>query len=107
MGRSYLSRHLGRRRCWLVGSQLLLIGTIAFLGTRDPLFAPFMVGFAALLVAFASATQDIVIDAFRVQSLPADEQAAGMASYVAAYRMGMLAAGAGVIGFRRGSSRRA
>lgn len=94
----YLSRRLGRRRGWLVGSQMLLMGTIAFLGTRDPLSAPLMVGLAALLVAFASATQDIVIDAFRVQSLPADEQAAGMASYVAAYRVGMLASGAGVIG---------
>jgi PAT family beta-lactamase induction signal transducer AmpG len=58
-----------------------------------------MVGFAALLVAFVSATQDVVVDAFRVQSLPTDEQAAGMASYVAAYRIGMLASGAGVIGF--------
>ena len=94
----YLSRRLGRRRGWLVSSQLLLMGTIAFLGTRDPLSAPLMVGFAALLVAFASATQDIVVDAFRVQSLPTDEQAAGMASYVAAYRVGMLVSGAGVIG---------
>jgi PAT family beta-lactamase induction signal transducer AmpG len=94
----YLSRRLGRRRGWLVGTQLLLMGTIVFLGTRDPLSAPLMVGLAALLVAFASATQDIVIDAFRVQSLPADQQAAGMASYVAAYRVGMLASGAGVIG---------
>jgi PAT family beta-lactamase induction signal transducer AmpG len=95
----YLSRRLGRRRSWLVSSQLLLMGTIVFLGTRDPLSAPLMVGLAALLVAFASATQDVVVDAFRVQSLAADEQAAGMASYVAAYRVGMLASGAGVIGF--------
>jgi len=94
----YLSRRLGRRRGWLVGSQLLLMGTIVFLGTREPLSAPLMVGLAALFVAFASATQDIVIDAFRVQSLPADQQAAGMASYVAAYRVGMLTSGAGVIG---------
>lgn len=94
----YLSRRLGRRRGWLVASQLLLMGTIAFLGTRDPVSAPLAVGFAALLVAFASATQDIVVDAFRVQSLPTDEQAAGMASYVAAYRVGMLVSGAGVIG---------
>lgn len=93
-----LSRRLGRRRAWLVASQLVLMATILFLGTRDPLAAPLMVGFAALLVAFASATQDIVVDAFRVQSLPTDEQAAGMASYVAAYRVGMLASGAGVIG---------
>lgn len=93
-----LSRRLGRRRAWLVASQLVLMATILFLGTRDPLAAPLMVGLAALLVAFASATQDIVVDAFRVQSLPTDEQAAGMASYVAAYRVGMLASGAGVIG---------
>jgi MFS transporter, PAT family, beta-lactamase induction signal transducer AmpG len=89
---------LGRRRSWLVATQLLLMATILFLGTRDPLASPLMVGAAALFVAFASATQDIVVDAFRVQSLPTDEQAAGMASYVAAYRMGMLASGAGVIG---------
>lgn len=95
----YLSRRLGRRRGWLVASQLVLMATIVFLGTRDPLSAPLMVGIAALLVAAASATQDIVIDAFRIQSLPGDEQAAGMASYVAAYRVGMLASGAGVIGF--------
>jgi MFS transporter, PAT family, beta-lactamase induction signal transducer AmpG len=93
----YLSR-LGRRRGWLVATQLLLIPTILFLGTRDPLASPLVVGVAALLVAFASATQDIVVDAFRVQSLPTDEQAAGVASYVAAYRVGMLASGAGVIG---------
>ena len=97
----YLSRRLGRRRGWLVASQLVLMATIVFLGTRDPLSAPLMVGLAAVLVAFASATQDIVVDAFRVQSLPTDEQAAGMASYVAAYRIGMLASGAGVIGFQR------
>jgi PAT family beta-lactamase induction signal transducer AmpG len=94
----YLSRRLGRRRGWLVASQLVLMATIVFLGTRDPLNAPLMVGLAAVLVAFASATQDIVVDAFRVQSLPTDEQAAGMASYVAAYRIGMLVSGAGVIG---------
>jgi PAT family beta-lactamase induction signal transducer AmpG len=60
--------------------------------------APLVVGLGAMLVAFASATQDIVIDAYRVESLAPDEQAAGMASYVAAYRIGMLASGAGVIG---------
>ena len=57
-----------------------------------------MVGLGALLVAFASATQDIVIDAYRVESLSVDEQAAGMAGYVAAYRVGMLVSGAGVVG---------
>ena len=63
----------------------------------DPVAAPFALAFAALMVAAASATQDIVIDAFRVESLDTSEQAAGMASYVFAYRIGMLVSGAGVI----------
>jgi MFS transporter, PAT family, beta-lactamase induction signal transducer AmpG len=95
----YLSDLLGRRRGWLVASQLVLMAAILFLGTRDPLASAWMIGLAALIVAFASATQDIVVDAYRVQRLPTDEQAAGMASYVAAYRIGMLASGAGVISF--------
>lgn len=94
----WLSQRLGRRRGWLVASQLLLMAAIVFLGTRDPIAAPVAVGLGALLVAFASATQDIVIDAYRVESLSTDEQAAGMAGYVAAYRIGMLASGAGIIG---------
>src|SRR6476619_3935734 len=62
----WLSERLGRRRGWLVASQLLLMAAILFLGTRDPVAAPLVVGVGALLVAFASATQDIVIDAYRV-----------------------------------------
>lgn len=95
----YLQERFGRRRAWLIASQLVLMAAIVFLGTRDPIGAPWMIGLGALVVAFASATQDIVVDAYRVQALPTDEQAAGMAGYVAAYRMGMLASGAGVIGF--------
>src|SRR5262245_20965498 len=94
----WLSDRLGRRRGWLVASQLLLMAAILFLGTRDPVAAPLAVGLGALLVAFTSATQDIVIDAYRVESLSVDEQAAGMAGYVAAYRIGMLVSGAGVVG---------
>src|SRR5262245_18391702 len=94
----WLTRRLGRRRAWLAASQLLLMGAIVFLGTRDPVAAPLAVAAGALLVAFASATQDIVIDAFRVESLPSDEQAASMASYVAAYRVGQLVSVAGLIG---------
>ena len=93
----FLSRALGRRRGWLLFSQLVLAATIVFLGTLDPVASPFAVAFGALLVASASATQDIVIDAFRVESLDTSEQAAGMASYVFAYRIGMLVSGAGVI----------
>jgi MFS transporter, PAT family, beta-lactamase induction signal transducer AmpG len=92
-----LSRWLGRRRGWLVLSQLVLAATIVFLGFQDPTAAPGLVALGAVLVAAASATQDIVIDAFRVESLDPSEQAAGMAGYVAAYRIGLLASGAGVL----------
>lgn len=92
-----LSRLLGRRRGWLVFTQLLLFVTIVFLGLCDPLKSLPLIIFGAVLVATASATQDIVIDAFRVESLEPSEQGAGMAGYVAAYRIGMLASGAGVL----------
>ena len=92
-----LTRLLGRRRGWLVFAQLLLIGAILLLALTDPARSPFYVALGALLVAAASATQDIVVDAFRVESLPEREQAAGMASYVAAYRVGMLISTAGAL----------
>jgi PAT family beta-lactamase induction signal transducer AmpG len=93
----FLSRRFGRRRGWLLLSQLLLIAAIMFLGACDPAVSPLLVAFGALLVATASATQDIIVDAFRVESLDESEQAAGMASYVAAYRIGMLASTAGAL----------
>ena len=93
----WLSRLLGRRRAWLVLTQLVLIAAIIFLGTCDPAVDPWLVALGALIVATASATQDIVIDAFRVESLDENEQAAGMASYVAGYRIGMLASMAGAL----------
>jgi MFS transporter, PAT family, beta-lactamase induction signal transducer AmpG len=92
-----LSRLLGRRRGWLVFAQLLLIAAIVFLAFCNPAAAPWLVAVGALLVAAASATQDIVIDAFRVETLEENEQAAGMASYVFAYRIGMLASTAGAL----------
>src|SRR5512139_1594091 len=92
-----LSRWLGRRRGWLVFTQILLMAAIVFLGACEPATAPGLVALGALMVATASATQDIVVDAFRVESLPENEQAAGMASYVAAYRIGMLASTAGAL----------
>ena len=91
----FLTHVFGRRRGWLVFSQILLMAAIVLLAFSggSPLFA----ASAALLVATASATQDIVVDAFRVESLPESEQAAGMASYVAAYRIGMLVSTAGAL----------
>src|SRR4029078_5979185 len=61
-----LARLLGRRRGWLMLSQILLIAAIVFQSNPDPIAAPGVMAFAALAVAAASATQDIVIDAFRV-----------------------------------------
>ena len=92
-----LSRRFGRRRGWLLLSQFLLMAAIVFLGLCNPSISPFPVAIGALLVAAASATQDIVVDAFRVESLDETEQAAGMASYVAAYRIGMLVSTAGAL----------
>src|SRR5256885_3034682 len=91
------TRALGRRRGWLVFSQLLLIGAILLLALTDPARSPLFVALGALLVATMSSTQDIVVDAFRVESLPESEQAAGMASYVAAYRIAALVSCAGAL----------
>lgn len=93
----WLSQRFGRRRGWLIFSQLLLIVTIVLLGFTDPTANIKLVVVCAVLVATASATQDIVIDAFRVESLETNEQGAGQAGYVAAYRVGMLVAGAGIL----------
>src|SRR6187431_3840436 len=93
----FFTRAFGRRRGWLVFSQLLLIGAILLLALTDPARSPLFVALGALLVATMSSTQDIVVDAFRVESLPESEQAAGMAAYVAAYRIGMLVSTAGVL----------
>jgi MFS transporter, PAT family, beta-lactamase induction signal transducer AmpG len=93
----FFTRAFGRRRGWLVFSQLLLIGAVLLLALTDPARSPLFVALGALLVATMSSTQDIVVDAFRVESLPESEQAAGMASYVAAYRIGLLVSTAGVL----------
>ncbi len=91
------TRWLGRRRGWLVATQLALALAIAVMGLVDPVRAPLLMALAAVIVAFLSATQDIVIDAFRVETLDESEYAAGMANYVAAYRVALLVAGAGAV----------
>ena len=92
-----LSPLLGRRRGWLLFTQLWLMVAIVLLGLTDPSVSAAIVALGALFVATASATQDIVIDAFRVESLEKNEQAAGLASYIAAYRIGALTSGAGAL----------
>ena len=83
---------LGRRRSWLLITQISLIISIIFLGMADP---SMNVAILATLVAFSSASQDIVIDAYRRESLSDEEQTIGASAYVLGYRIGALAAGAG------------
>ena len=92
----FLTRWLGRRRAWLITTQLALIAAIVALGSVDPVAVPAVSAALALAVAFCSASQDIVIDAFRIESLPDDRQAAGMANYVAGYRVALLVSTAGM-----------
>jgi len=91
----YVISKLGRRRGWLIISQVLLILSIIGLGLTNPALNPFNVAVLALLVTFFSASQDIVIDAFRRESLHDNEQTLGASAYVLGYRIGALAAGAG------------
>jgi PAT family beta-lactamase induction signal transducer AmpG len=93
----WLSRRLGRRRGWMLASQALVALAIAALGLTDPAGAPVVTAALALAVAFLSATQDIVIDAWRVEILAAREQGAGAAAVQLGYRIGMLASGAGAL----------
>ena len=89
---------LGRRRGWLLVAQVALIFSIAGLGSTDPGNNPWMVAFAAFLVTFFSASQDIVVDAYRREDLPDAELGLGSSLYVNGYRVGMLlASGGGLI----------
>ncbi len=95
LDRFTLSQRLGRRRGWLLGIQLLLTLAIAALGFTEPAINPWLVALAALLVTFFSASQDIVIDAYRRESLADEEQGLGASLYVNGYRVGMLVASGG------------
>ena len=88
----------GRRRGWLLLSQVLLIVSIMALGQTDPGRTPWLVALAAIAVAFWSASQDVVIDAYRREDLADNELGLGSSLYVCGYRIGMaLASGGGFI----------
>ncbi len=88
---------LGRRRGWGVAIQLALIAAIVALGACDPRQSLRATALLALLVAFLSASQDIVIDAWRVEILAPEQQGPGAGMIQAGYRIGMLGAGAGAL----------
>jgi PAT family beta-lactamase induction signal transducer AmpG len=85
---------LGRRRGWLLATQGALVLAIMMLGLASPSVNPWATALFALLVAIASASQDIVIDAYRVEILTPEQQGAGAAAIVLGYRFGMIASSA-------------
>jgi MFS transporter, PAT family, beta-lactamase induction signal transducer AmpG len=93
----FLTRHLGRRRSWALAIQLPLMAAIFGLGTTDPKANLAWTALFAVLVAFLSASQDIVIDAYRIELLKPDEQGAGAAATQWGYRFGMLAGSTGAL----------
>ncbi len=93
----YAPPFLGRRRGWLLITQIALAAAIAFMGTLSPADSPWLLGAAALAVAFLSASQDIVFDALRTDWLEARERGAGAAVTVLGYRLAMLVSGAGAL----------
>lgn len=87
----------GRRRGWLIILQLAMAVALLALGTSNPAAAPLWTAIFAFTVAFVSASQDIVIDAYRIDILEDDEQGAGAAATQLGYRIGMLISGAGAL----------
>jgi MFS transporter, PAT family, beta-lactamase induction signal transducer AmpG len=92
-----LTRWLGRRRSWLLLSQIVIMLALCSMALTDPQQSLTPVVWGALAVAFASATQDIALDAFRIESASTDRQGALAATYQTGYRIAMIWAGAGVL----------
>jgi PAT family beta-lactamase induction signal transducer AmpG len=92
-----LTRLLGRRRSWLLLSQFAVMAGLAGMAMSDPRETLGPIVWCALAVAFASATQDIALDAFRIESAGTLQQGALAATYQTGYRIAMIWAGAGVL----------
>ncbi|MBL1378785.1 AmpG family muropeptide MFS transporter [Zobellella sp. CGMCC 1.18722] len=93
----WLSRKMGRRRSWMLFSQLTIMAALAGMAFSDPTTQLVSLALFALAVAFASATQDIVIDAYRIEAAPERLQGALAAAYMTGYRLAMIMAGAGAL----------
>jgi PAT family beta-lactamase induction signal transducer AmpG len=96
----WLTRRLGRRRAWLLVAQLAIMSAIVGMALIDPASGAGQVtrmALAAVLLGFSSATQDIVIDAYRIESAPPRLQGLMSSTYIAGYRVGMVVAGAGAL----------
>ncbi len=94
----WLTRLLGRRRSWMLLAQIAIAGAILLMASIDPQAGGSsltIMALAAVMLGFSSATQDIVIDAYRIESAEIELQAMMSATYIAGYRIGWLVAGAG------------
>ncbi len=92
-----LTSYFGRRRSWLLLSQMIIMTALTMMALTDPTRALAPMVWCAVAVAFGSATQDIALDAFRIESADAEHQAALAATYQAGYRLAMIWAGAGAL----------
>ena len=90
----YVPPLLGRRRGWLIITQILIMIGIAVLSLNSPKESLWLIGVIALMIAFASASQDIVADAYRTDILKQEERGLGAAVFVTGYRIAMLIGGA-------------
>jgi PAT family beta-lactamase induction signal transducer AmpG len=92
-----LTRVFGKRRGWMLAAQLIIAAGLVGMALTDPRSDLTRIALFALLVAFGSATQDITIDAYRIEAVARDLQGAMAASYVLGYRLALLTAGAGAL----------
>lgn len=88
-----LGRWLGKRRSWMLLAQLMIVGGLVGMAFTDPQTQLFQLAVLALMVAFGSATQDVAIDAWRIEAVEVKRQAAMSATYVFGYRVALLVAG--------------
>lgn len=95
----FITKVLGRRRSWMLLSQIAIILAILWMAQTDPTnpSSLTMMALAAVLLGFSSATQDVVIDAYRIESADVNLQTLMSSTYIAGYRIGMLVAGAGAL----------
>ena len=91
----FLHPLLGQRRSWMLLAQIGIIAGLLLMSGANPHAQLAVLVYAALLVAFSSATQDIAIDAWRIEAMPVESQGAMAATYQTGYRLGMLLAGGG------------
>lgn len=92
-----IGKKLGMRRSWLLLAQIGIITALILMATADPANSLYVMTAAAILLGFSSATQDLIIDAFRIEFAPQEEQTLLAATYVSGYRVGMIVGGAGCL----------